>query len=390
MNKTEREPVKILHLHTRAIVGGSSTNVVLTLKGLPKERFSAELACGSREAQDAFIDSLKEGDIKFHFIPHLINRINPVYDCLALFEMICLIKNRQYAIVHTHNSKAGILGRLAAKLCKVPVIIHTIHSCEFNYSGVGPLAKRFFIFLERWAAHWTDYFIAISPHIKSEFIRYRIAPSDKISVILSGIEIEKFRISVDRDEKRKELGIGPDRFIVGAVARMEEGKGYEYLLQAAAQILRERKDIVFLLIGDGPLKRKLEQKVKNDNIQSNVLFAGLRLDVPELLKIMDVFCLPSLYEGMGRVILEAQAAGKAVVAMEAGGIADIVNKNKTAILLMPKDVSALEGVILRLVQDHALRGQMGQEAVKFVDGRFSSATMVSEIRDLYETFLSKQ
>lgn len=386
INKVTREPARVLHLHTRAVVGGSSTNVALTLKGLPKEKFRAELACGSREAQDAFIDSLREGGITFHFIPHLINRINPVYDCLAFFEMVRLIKNGHYTIIHTHNSKAGILGRLAAKLCGIEIVIHTIHSCEFNYFGTGPLTKKFFILLEKWAAHWTDHFIAISPHIKSEFIRHRIASENKINVILSGIEIEKFHISVDRIEKRKELGIGADRFVVGVVARMEEGKGYEDLLQAAAQILRKRKDIVFLFIGDGPLKRKLEQRAKNDNIQGNVMFAGLRGDVSQLLKIMDVFCLPSVYEGMGRVVLEAQAAGRAVVAMEVGGIPDIVQENKTAILLMPKDVSALAGVILRLAEDRALREQMGQAAQKFVDERFSSATMVSEIRNLYEVF----
>ena len=382
--KSTLERIKVLHLHTRAIVGGSGVNVLLTLEGIPQEKFSGHLACGTKGAQEQFLDQVKSKNIIFHPLTHLANQINPIEDFIAFLEIVRLIKKERYTIVHTHNSKAGILGRLAAKFCGVPIIIHTIHSCEFHYEGVGVVARRLFIFLEKQAARFTDHFIAISEHLKEEFVKYRIASVEKISVIYSGIEIEKFKIPVDKLKKCKELGLDENDFVVGIIARLEKGKGHKKILEAIPLIANEKVKMKFLFVGDGPLKQELVTEVENSSLQRCVFFLGLRRDVAEILQIVDVVCLPSSYEGMGRVILEAQAAGKAIVATRVGGIPNIVLEGKTAILIEPNDNHALAEALLRLVHDSKLKDGMGRAGAAFVNERFSAGTMVRNINALYE------
>ena len=379
------QPVKILHLHTRAIIGGSGANVLLTLKGLPSDQFSAHAAFGIQDRQPVLLDQIKAYAV-VHTISHLINKINIFYDLFALFELVVLIKKEKYTIVHTHNSKVGILGRLAAKICRVPVIIHTIHSCEFNYSGIGFIRKRIYILAEKCAIFFTDHLIAISEHLKEEFLKYHIAGAEKISVIYSGIEIEKFRSNGNGQEKRKEFGFDEHDLIIGTVARLEQGKGHEEIIGAVPDVLKQAKNAKFLFVGDGPLRTRLEKMVQDKNLQDCIKFSGLRLDIGEILHMMDIFCFASDYEGMGRAVLEAQAAGKPVVAKAVGGIKNITQNNKTA--LLSTDQFSFSKALLKLISDPDLRSQMGKEAFKFVDERFAANKMAKDITVIYERFLN--
>jgi glycosyltransferase involved in cell wall biosynthesis len=232
--------------------------------------------------------------------------------------------------------------------------------------------------------------ITISEALKEEFINAGIAPQEKFATIYSGIELEKFRSHLNLSQKKQELGIPDNNFVVGIVGRLDEGKGHEFVMQAIPLILNEVNDVVFIFVGGGPLRKTLEDLATQLKVRGKVIFAGIRNDVPEILQVLDVFCLASLYEGMGRVILEAQVAGKPVVATKIGGIPDIVCENKTAFLVETKDSPALAEAIIRLIRDDNLRKAMSEAAKEFVGYKFSSEKMVSDIIKLYEELLAKK
>ena len=378
------EKMKVLHIHTRGVIGGSGTNTLSTMLGLSKDRYEPELACGS---EGPLIKEAKKNNLIFNKIPHLKNEINIFYDLLALFELISLIMRREYSIIHTHNSKAGILGRIAANICRAPIIIHTQHSCVFKYGTLNYFQKKFYYFLEKISAKFTDKIIYISEPLRQEFLNAKIGSEQKSVTIYSGIEIEKFKIDVDILKKRSQLGLKSSDFIVGVVSRLEPGKGNEFIIKSIPKIIQKISNIKFIFVGGGPLKANLETLSESFGVREKIMFLGLRDDVPGLLQIFDIVCLASLYEGMSRVILEAQAAGKPVVATKVGGIVDIVAEDKTAILVAPRDVGALAFAIIKLIDDEHLRKSMSSAAEKFVDYRFSSKKMVQDIILVYEELL---
>jgi len=379
--------LKVLHIHTRAVIGGSGTNTLLSIEGLDSARFEPILACGE---EGPLIDEAKIKGLRVITIRNMVNRINLLKDFLSLLELIYWLKREKIDIVHTHNSKAGILGRFSAWLCGTPIIIHTMHSCVFKYPNLNWLERNSYLLIEKWTALFTDRVIFISEVLKKEFLQAKVVSPEKVTVIYSGIEIEKFKISIEADKIKKELGINSEDLIVGTVGRLEEGKGQEFLLQAAAKIIKYRPYVKFIFVGEGFLREKLMTLAKNLDIQDNVIFTGLRQDIPQILAILDVFVFASLYEGMGRVILEAQAAGKPVVATRVGGIPDIVIEGETAILVPPADPSSLCKAIEKLIEDRLLRQKMQERARQFVDYRFSSQKMVEEIAQLYEELIKKK
>ena len=378
------EKMKVLHIHTRGVIGGSGTNTLSTMLGLSKDRYEPELACGS---EGPLIKEAKKNNLIFNKIPHLKNEINIFYDLLALFELISLIMRREYSIIHTHNSKAGILGRIAANICRAPIIIHTQHSCVFKYGTLNYFQKKFYYFLEKISAKFTDKIIYISEPLRREFLNAKIGSEKKSVTIYSGIEIEKFKVDVDVLKKKSRLGLKSSDFIVGIVSRLEPGKGNEFIIKSIPKIIQKISNIKFIFVGGGPLKANLETLSESFGVREKIMFLGLRDDVPGLLQIFDIVCLASLYEGMSRVILEAQAAGKPVVATKVGGIVDIVAEDKTAILVAPRDVGALAFAIIKLIDDEHLRKSMSSAAEKFVDYRFSSKKMVQDIILVYEELL---
>jgi len=384
MENEKLSKIKVLHIHTRAVIGGSGTNTLLTMLGMPKDKYQSELACGS---EGPLVEEAKENSLVLNWVPHLKNEINIFYDLLALFELVSLITKRGYQIVHTHNSKAGILGRIAARICRVPVVIHTQHSCVFKYGTLNYFQKKFYYFLEKISAKFTDKIIYISKPLRQEFLNAKIGSEKKSVTIYSGIEIEKFRIDIDILKKKSQLGLKNNDFIVGIVSRLEPGKGNEFIIKSIPEIIQKISNIKFIFVGNGPLKANLETLSKSLGVREKVMFLGLRDDVPELLQIFDIACLASLYEGMGRVILEAEAAGRPVVATKVGGIIDIVAEDKTAILVAPRDVGALAFAIIKLIDDEHLRKNMSSAAEEFVDYRFSSEKMVQDIILVYEELL---
>lgn len=378
--------IKVLHLHTLPIISGSGLNTFLSMEGLDKEKYEVELACAPA---GELIHLVEASGLTVRIIRYLRREINLLQDMLSFVSLIRLLTREKYDIVHTHNSKAGVIGRLAAWCTGTPVIIHTLHSCVFKYSNLNRFQKMFYLYIEKICAAITDKLITISEPLKEEFLNAGIGRPEKYITIYSGIDLEKFRKRYDLKQKKNELHIEDGTLVVGTVSRIAAGKGHKELLHAAQKIITRFKNVVFLIIGDGPLFNEIKYLAKKLEIEKNVIFTGARNDVEKITAIFDMAVLPSYYEGMGRVLLEAQAAGKPVIAVRAGGMKEIVRENQTGLLVRPGCVRELYAAIYKLLNDETLRKDMGKAASEWVDEKFSSSTMVERVTNVYEELLNR-
>jgi len=382
--------IKVLHVITRLVVGGAQENTLYTAKLLNKQKFETLLVTGpsDNEPEGSLDAEADEARIPLIKIPELVRNPHPVKDMIALWKLFCLMKKTKFDIVHTHCSKAGILGRIAAKLAGVPIIVHTPHGHVF-YGYFNASVSWLFIVMERLVGTFTDKIITLTERGKEEHIYYRIAKPEKFVAIPSGIDIRTLRShAVDARKKREELGVRDEDFLIGTIARLAEIKGHKYLIAAMPEIIREIPQAKLLLVGDGPLKNELVRMCYELNIIDKVLFLGIRKDVPDLISVMDLFVLPSLNEGMGKVFLQVQAMGKAVIAADVGGVCEIVKHGENGLLIPPKDPRAIARACIELLKDPTRSTEMGLKGKAQVDKRFSVETMVEKIERLYDDVIA--
>jgi glycosyltransferase involved in cell wall biosynthesis len=385
------DKIKVIHIITRLDKGGSAENTFLTVKGLDKEKYDVTLMSGpvddpSQERRKQVEDS----GVQYIHIHKLVRNINVLYDSIALFKISRFLSKEKFDIVHTHTSKAGLLGRFAAKLAGIPRIVHTPHGHVF-FGYFGLLKTKIFIFLEKLAARIADKIVTLTSREKSDYISYKIAREEKFVVIHSGIELSKYQ-ELSQDEKtklKKEIGLPSNSFVVGTVGRLVPVKAPELLIKASQPLFTQYPDTYFVFAGDGPLKKDLHIAVKEIGGEKNIVFLGWRDDAHRILSIFDVFCLPSLNEGMGRVLAEAMAHGIPIVASNVGGIPDLVIHEKNGFLVPSQNTEELAKYIQVLIADEEKRKKMG-EAGKKMASRFSSDTMVENINDLYEELMTQK
>lgn len=374
---------KVLHIITELVVGGAQDNTLLMVEKHNKKRFKVMLASSSGGELE---DRVKNSQAKVVFFKYLQREINIYKDCLAFIEIFKHIKKNKYDIVHTHSSKAGILGRLAAKLAGVPIIIHTIHSFPFH-DYMSSVRRRFYIFLEKLAAIFTDKLITVSNLNKNKAIKCGIANPSKFVTVYSGIDLHKFNVNIDIKGKKRELNIPLDIPIVGMIGRLSPQKAPQYFIKAAAQVAKIIPEAKFLLVGDGILRKELENLANELHASPSIIFMGTRSDVPEILSLLDVFALSSLWEGLGRALTEAMIMGIPVVATDVDGVPELVKNGETGLLVPPKNSSALAQAIITLLKDRKRAKEMGEAARKRVVPIFSAELMVKKIEDIYEEFI---
>lgn len=291
-------------------------------------------------------------------------------------------------IVHTHTSKAGLLGRLAAFFCRVPVIIHTPHGHVF-WGYFTSWKTRCFIFLERVFALWTDRIITLTDQEKKDHLDVRIGRENQFSTIHSGVELEKYPGSkIDSSSTRTALGIPSDAPVVGTVGRLIPIKGSNFLIEAAAEVIKEKPQAVFVFLGEGELQREMEERALQLGIRDHVKFLGWRPDVASILSTFDVFAFPSLNEGMGKALVEAMAMGKPVVASNVSGIRDLVVNGENGFLVPPAKPDALAARVEFLIANPGVRKTMGNKGRAMAQG-FSAEAMLQKIDQVYCELLSK-
>jgi len=379
---------RILHIHTMPIISGSGINTFLSMRGMDRRRFEVELACAPG---GPLIDMVLDHQMKVRTFKSLVQPLNPFKDILALMNLVDFLKKNPYHIVHTHNSKAGFLGRLAAKLACVPVIVHTVHG--FAFHAQEPLWRQIlFRNLERLASRWCDKMIFISQPLIDWCLAERVATEDKIVKIYSGIELDRFLPARKdlRNEIRRKWNINEGDEVIGIVSKLWEGKGHGTLLEAFKSIKSTFRNARLVVVGEGYLYDNLVGRVDHLGLGDSVLFTGFQKDVSQIMTTFDVSVLPSFFEGMGRVLLEAMALEKPVVASRVGGIPDLVQDGVNGFLVTPGNVKELAEAIKRLLTDKALAKKMGKEGRKRISERFSADQMVQSIDSVYRQLLAER
>jgi glycosyltransferase involved in cell wall biosynthesis len=285
-------------------------------------------------------------------------------------------------VVHTHSSKGGILGRLAAKITGVPHIIHTPHGHVF-YGHFGAFASWVFLWIEKIFSGFTDRMVALTDGEKDDYINLSVCSPEKLFKIHSGVDVNKFmQGNGNRVEKRRSLGLDQNEAVIGFVGWLLPIKGPNYLLKAMDDVWHGHPEASLVLVGKGDLDVDLRAEARKKNANGKVKFLGWREDIDEIMPLFDMLVLPSLNEGMGRVLVEAMAAGKPVVASRVGGIPDLVRDGETGYLVPPADEKALADGIKMLLDDPERAKQMGQQGKEYCH-QFSLEAMIEKLDNLY-------
>lgn len=332
MNTPVESKPKILHLITRLAVGGAQDTSLLTVEKHNRTEFTVHYASNPNGFWE---ERARRAADKFHPIFHLIRPLHPIEDLKALWEIVQLLRREQFQVVHTHSSKAGILGRLAARIAKIPVVVHTIHGFPFNES-MPAWKRQLYINLERSVGPCTDFFITVSELNRQEAAQLGLLSLDHSKTIYGGIDLVKLDRLSNPQETKHQLGIPDDWQIIVMVGRLDEQKAPYFLIDAFSQVLEACPKTVLLLVGEGELQPQLEAQTHSHGIEKNVKFLGSREDVPDILKAADIFALSSLWEGLSRAMTEAMLLGLPVVVPNIYGMPEVVKHEETGLLFPPK------------------------------------------------------
>lgn len=308
-------------------------------------------------------------------------------DWKTTHQLVKILREEKVAILHAHSAKAGLVGRVAARLARTPVVFYTTHNSIF-YEEWSSWKKILLATGERFLSKTTDRIIAVSETLRQELIAKEGLPSDKIITIYNGIETGRTCAHPFRERRHilRELGLPSLGQVVGTVARLAPQKGIIHFLKAAAMLARDYQ-VNFLVVGDGPLRQQLQAEAISLGLANRVVFAGERRDVPAILPVFDVFVLPSLTEGFPLTILEALAAGRPVVATRVGGIPEIIKDNHTGLLVRPGEPAELALAIARLLRDRQEALAMGRAGQKYVCETFSAEKMAGRVAAEYRKAL---
>jgi len=381
--------IRVAHVITRLCNGGAQENTFHSVRLADRDRFEVDLISGPANGHEGSMeDAIERSGVAIHREPSLMRDISPANDLRALNGLTRRFKKERYDIVHTHTSKAGVLGRLAAKRAGTPIVVHTPHGNIFD-GYFSPWKTRLFVSAERAAAKCTDRLVELTAGGVDEYLAQGIGTRAQYAVIFSGIDLSPYEQAIaSREATRAALGVGPDDFLVGGVGRLEPVKGFTYFIAAAERIAESAGDLRFIHAGQGSLEREL--RAQAGPLGGRMQFLGRRNDVPQLMAAMDVLVVPSLNEGMGRVVLEAGAAGTAVIASKVGGIPDIVRDNVTGLLVRAESPADIAEAVLGLRADRSKLRAMGEAARDYVAPAFGLDRMVMRIESLYEELIEEK
>ncbi|MFC1698427.1 glycosyltransferase family 4 protein [Candidatus Omnitrophota bacterium] len=381
--------LRIMHIVTQLELGGAQNNVLDILRLLDKDRYTVYLASSDQGPLAKKAQRLP--GVKTVFLSSLTRPINPVLDLLTLFKLITLFKKERINLVHTHSSKAGILGRWAARIAAVPIIVHTVHGWSFH-EHLNFLTKSFYRFLERMTAKFTDQLISVSYSDINKGLSNSITTENKYTLIRYGIETNQFsNCDIDIKQKKKQLGLSQDAPIVGMVACLKPQKSPQDFVRAAALVLKKNPQTQFLLIGDGILRKKVERAVYDLNLQANFFLTGWREDIPEIMRCLDLLVLSSLWEGSPRVFLEAMSSKLPIVAYNVDGVNEVIKDGRNGFLVQPQDTAGLAAGVNRLLGDQDLLKKMGESGLELVmNNGYHAERMLQDLDNLYCSLAAKE
>lgn len=377
---TSSAPGKIAHVITESQpFGGAQRNTLLTLKGLARDGYDAELVCGPG---GPLIPAANAIGVRVYEIPDLVRSISPWKDYRAFLSLYRLFQARRYQIVHTHSTKAGVLGRMAARWARVPTIIHTVHSVpplELN----GRLRSRIYFALERWVGSFTHNLICVGELFRQEVSAWKVVPDEKLLTIYSGIDFPSYVPRRTAAETKQQLGVQQAWPIIGCIGRLTEQKAQHFLIEAVALLKDKYPRVQLILVGDGELRPFLEKRIGDLALSRYVLLLGERDDVADLLNVFDIYAMSSRWEGVGRALTEAMYRALPIVATSVNGVKEMILHEETGLVTPPCDPEALASAVDRLTSDRELAQRLGANAQQKAEALMDGQHMISAIEELY-------
>jgi glycosyltransferase involved in cell wall biosynthesis len=384
-----REPVRVMRIIARLNVGGPAIHTVLLTEGLEDGEFHSLLVTGKHGEHEGDM-SYVAGDrgITPTVIPELGRELSWQDDLVAFWKLVGLIRSFRPQIVHTHTAKAGAIGRFAAIVAGVPVRVHTFHGHVFR-GYFGPTKTQVFLWIERFLGRFTQRVVAISELQRDELCDvYRVIPRRRCDVIPLGFDLRPFAVAERRrGDLRRELGAPDGRPLIGIVGRLVPIKNHAMFLDVARRVLDVR-DAGFVVVGDGELRSELERAARERGLADHVRFLGWRRDLDVIYADMDVVTLTSINEGTPVTLIEGLAAARPVVATRVGGVADVVEHERTGLLVPGGDVDGCARAVLRLLADPGLGERFGREGRERALVRYGSQRLVDDVRRLYLELLA--
>lgn len=377
-------PIRVLHIITRMIIGGAQENTMYSAEMLDHSLFQVEVICGPQTGSEgSLIEETQGRGVKLIILPELVREVHPLKDILALIKLYFIIRQGNYHIVHTHSSKAGILGRLAAKMAGTPIILHTVHGWSFhNY--MSDAKRKTYIFLERWTARFCQNLIVVTQADIEKGLKEKIGKPEQYRLIRSAIPIENFQPDpVGKIIHRQELGIPVNVPVVGTISRLSPQKNPLEWVKIAGLIHQQIPDIHFILVGDGPLHQEVVELLQKEGLLQITTLTGLSRDVGKILNTMDVVLLTSLWEGLPRVIPEAMSVGIPIVAYAVDGIKEVIRDRFNGLLCEPHHLQQAANECIELIQNQPLRAKIIHTVKQTATEQFDLKQMINDLQRLY-------
>jgi glycosyltransferase involved in cell wall biosynthesis len=382
--------MKVLHV-VEATTAGVGRHVSDLCTYMRRAGLEVAVACPrAREGahrDTAFVDRVKAAGVPVAIVP-MRRGVRPWVDWRDYVLLVGLVRHHRYDVVHAHSSKAGVVGRLSAWRAGVPAVVYTPNAFAF-LGASNRLLDWLYLNGERWLGQWvTDALICVSESERKVAGERRIAPLDRLVLIGNAIEASSFEPVIDRSVAKSALGLDADRPVVGYIGRLAKQKGIGCLIEAARQVIAVEEKTQFVLVGEGELDRVVRQMVSKHGLADHVKLAGYRMDIPQVLAALDLLVLPSLYEGLPYTLLEAMAAGRAVIATDVGGNRDLVRHGETGILVSPNNSAELADALIHLLTAPDERDRLGEAALAAARARPTPEEMTRQVIELYHRLLA--
>ena len=385
--------MRTAHIITRLIIGGAQENTLFNVDD-QHHLFGDEvcLITGPGLGPEGTLEQkARERGLHLKILPELCRRLHPLQDWTALRSIRKALQEFAPEIVHTHSSKAGILGRLAAFQLGLPAV-HTIHGAAFHY-GQHPVLHHAYRYAECVAARWCDHFISVCDAMTEQYVSAGVAAADRFTTVYSGMDVDRFLgHSRPPDDIRRELGLQNSDVVFGKVARLFHLKGHNHLIEAAPAVVSRMPNARFVLVGDGVLREQYERRISELGLTDHFRLVGLVSPdaVSDYIHAMDVVVHTSDWEGLPRVVPQGLLAGKPVVTFRLDGSPEVCIDGVTGFLVPHRNVEQLASAMIRLGTNPELRRQFGEEGQRRFTEQFRHEFMTARIREIYQQVLNRR